>query len=110
MKALGTLVIGRFVKSGPVIKGDGTVVEGLYNVEVDVSMGGGSSLTRRVSYNAVDQETGEPTPFSTQLGLLKAKTGDAVVCKVAVTTRQGSQYANLNGRSIARLADLDLAV
>lgn len=106
MHARGLFIVGTFNGSEPVTKSGGEVVPGFNRVNVLVSADGADPWNRDATYNTVDRDTGEASPFATQLAAAGLKVGDPCVVKVKTKTQSGSGFVNLEAVGIAPLAAL----
>lgn len=105
---IGTLEGVEQVRYGAQHEKAGEPVPGFYRATVAIGVAwDGSSMTRQLSFNATDRESGEPTKVAKQLEAI----GDGTRVAVAVSTklpRPGGKYVELDPRFVVVLdADAD---
>lgn len=102
----GLYLIGTFLGVKPVTKKDGSAVNGMYKLGVDVAP---AHVEREFARDAVffdqDRETGEPTKVAQQLDALALPVGSPVAVRVTASTSDGSKWVNYNAVSVEALTE-----
>jgi|GEM_PF-5927129 len=99
----GLQLVGAFRGVKPVTRGNGDPVDGMFAIVVDISREGSSrEFTRRAVFFDTDQDTGEETRISAQVGALSLSDGDRVAVRVTATGSEskGRVFVNFNATDI----------
>lgn len=104
MHLRGLFIVGTYQGSEPVKKSGGEIVPGFNRVNVLVSADGADPWLRDATFNSVDRDTGEASPFANQLAAADLKVGDPVLVKVKTKTQNGSGFVNLEAVGIGKLS------